>query len=206
MDAGAGARAGARDRRHQAAHQRTGVLHAGRQLHPRRGAGGAGASIVGAGFNAFGIASAGGAGRALAEWIAAGEPPMDLWPVDIRRFGASTAIATGCARRTLEAYGKHYTMAWPHEEHRERPAAARLAALRAAEGAGRVLRLEARLGAAELVRARRRRSRGRLPYGRQNWFDARRRRASRRRASASRCSTSPPSPSSCSSAATPRRR
>src|SRR4029077_11344959 len=42
---------------------------------------------VGAGFNAFGIASAGGAGRALAEWIAAGEPPMDLWPVDIRRFG-----------------------------------------------------------------------------------------------------------------------
>ena len=42
---------------------------------------------VGAGFNAFGIASAGGAGRALAEWIAGGEPPMDLWPVDIRRFG-----------------------------------------------------------------------------------------------------------------------
>ena len=42
---------------------------------------------VGAGFNAFGIASAGGAGKALAEWIAGGEPPMDLWPVDIRRFG-----------------------------------------------------------------------------------------------------------------------
>jgi len=41
--------------------------------------------FVGAGFNAFGIASAGGAGRALAEWIAAGEAPMDLWPVDIRR-------------------------------------------------------------------------------------------------------------------------
>src|SRR5215831_1884295 len=39
--------------------------------------------FVGAGFNAFGIASAGGAGRALAEWIAGGEPPMDLWPVDI---------------------------------------------------------------------------------------------------------------------------
>ena len=42
--------------------------------------------FVGAGFNAYGIAAAGGAGRALAEWIVAGEPTMDLWPVDIRRF------------------------------------------------------------------------------------------------------------------------
>jgi sarcosine dehydrogenase len=42
---------------------------------------------VGAGFNAFGIAAGGGAGQALAEWILAGEPPYDLWPVDIRRFG-----------------------------------------------------------------------------------------------------------------------
>ena len=43
--------------------------------------------FVGAGFNAFGIASGGGAGMALAEWVAKGEPPYDLWPVDIRRFG-----------------------------------------------------------------------------------------------------------------------
>ena len=43
---------------------------------------------VGCGFNAFGIAAGGGAGRALAAWIAAGAPPVDLWPVDIRRFGA----------------------------------------------------------------------------------------------------------------------
>src|SRR5918994_7747057 len=41
---------------------------------------------VGCGFNAFRIASAGGAGRALAEWIAAREPPVDLWPGRIRRF------------------------------------------------------------------------------------------------------------------------
>jgi 4-methylaminobutanoate oxidase (formaldehyde-forming) len=72
---------------------------------------------VGAGFNAFGIASAGGAGRALAEWIAAGEPPMDLWPVDIRRFGSIHRDRQWVLTRTLEAYGKHYTMAWPHEEH-----------------------------------------------------------------------------------------
>jgi sarcosine dehydrogenase len=72
---------------------------------------------VGAGFNAFGIASAGGAGRALAEWIAGGEAPMDLWPVDIRRFAALHRDRRWVLARTLEAYGKHYTMAWPHEEH-----------------------------------------------------------------------------------------
>ncbi len=43
---------------------------------------------VGTGFNAYGIAAAGGAGKALAEWIVEGEPSMDLWPVDIRRFAA----------------------------------------------------------------------------------------------------------------------
>ncbi len=73
--------------------------------------------FVGAGFNAFGIASAGGAGRALAEWVAGGEPPIDLWPVDIRRFGALHRDDAWTRTRTLEAYGKHYTMAWPHEEH-----------------------------------------------------------------------------------------
>ena len=72
---------------------------------------------VGAGFNAFGIAAGGGAGRALAEWIAGGEPPMDLWPVDIRRFGAPHRDERWVLARTREAYGKHYAMAWPHEEY-----------------------------------------------------------------------------------------
>jgi 4-methylaminobutanoate oxidase (formaldehyde-forming) len=72
---------------------------------------------VGCGFNAFGIAAAGGAGRALAEWIAAGEPPMDLWPVDIRRFGLPHGDDGWVRARTLELYGKHYTIAWPGEEH-----------------------------------------------------------------------------------------
>jgi 4-methylaminobutanoate oxidase (formaldehyde-forming) len=72
--------------------------------------------FVGAGFNAFGIASGGGAGRALAEWIFAGEPPMDLWPVDIRRFGSVHQDKRWVLTRTLEAYAHHYSMAWPHEE------------------------------------------------------------------------------------------
>jgi 4-methylaminobutanoate oxidase (formaldehyde-forming) len=71
---------------------------------------------VGAGFNAFGIASGGGAGMALAEWVATGAPPFDLWPVDIRRFGSNHQDEGWVRTRTLEAYGRHYTMAWPSEE------------------------------------------------------------------------------------------
>jgi 4-methylaminobutanoate oxidase (formaldehyde-forming) len=71
---------------------------------------------VGAGFNAFGIAAGGGAGMALAEWVARGEPPFDLWPVDIRRFGRPHVDVNWVRRRTLEAYAHHYTMAWPQEE------------------------------------------------------------------------------------------
>ena len=73
--------------------------------------------FVGAGFNAFGIASAGGAGKALAEWIIGGQAPYDLWPVDILRFGANHRDVAWVRQRTLEAYGKHYAIAWPHEEH-----------------------------------------------------------------------------------------
>ncbi|MEO0773830.1 MAG: FAD-dependent oxidoreductase, partial [Pseudomonadota bacterium] len=73
--------------------------------------------FVGAGFNAFGIAAGGGAGMALAEWVATGAPPYDLWSADIRRFGRPHTDTDWVRTRTLEAYGKHYTMAWPSEEH-----------------------------------------------------------------------------------------
>ena len=72
--------------------------------------------FVGAGMNSMGIASAGGAGKALAEWIAAGEPTMDLWPVDIRRFAPFHADETWLADRVVEALGKHYAMNWPNLE------------------------------------------------------------------------------------------
>ncbi|MDH3694112.1 MAG: FAD-dependent oxidoreductase, partial [Gammaproteobacteria bacterium] len=73
--------------------------------------------FVGAGFNAFGIASGGGAGKALAEWVIGGEAPYDLWAVDIRRFGSTHRDVGWVRERTMEMYGKHYTMAWPFEEH-----------------------------------------------------------------------------------------
>jgi len=72
--------------------------------------------FVGAGFNSMGIASAGGAGKALAEWIAAGEPTMDLWPVDIRRFAAFNGNDAWLKDRVAEVLGLHYKMPWPNRE------------------------------------------------------------------------------------------
>ncbi len=72
---------------------------------------------VGAGFNAFGIAAGGGAGWVLADWVARDEAPMDLWVVDIRRFSDMHKDREWVKERTLEAYGKHYTVAFPHEEY-----------------------------------------------------------------------------------------
>jgi glycine cleavage system aminomethyltransferase T/glycine/D-amino acid oxidase-like deaminating enzyme len=72
--------------------------------------------FVCAGFNSAGIANSGGAGRLMAEWILAGEPPMDLWDVDIRRFGAFTGNRQALAERTGETLGLHYAMRWPRQE------------------------------------------------------------------------------------------
>ena len=73
--------------------------------------------FVGAGFNAFGIASGGGAGWVLADWVMRGEAPTDLWSVDIRRFSSLHKDRAWVNERTLEAYGKHYTVGFPHEEY-----------------------------------------------------------------------------------------
>ena len=72
---------------------------------------------VGAGFNAFGIASGGGAGWVLAEWVMRDEAPLDLWVVDIRRFSTLHRDREWVFDRTMEAYGKHYTIGFPHEEY-----------------------------------------------------------------------------------------
>ncbi len=73
--------------------------------------------FVGAGFNAFGIAAGGGAGWVLADWVMKGEAPLDLWAADIRRFSGLHADRSWVNDRTLEAYGKHYAIAYPHEEY-----------------------------------------------------------------------------------------
>jgi sarcosine dehydrogenase len=73
--------------------------------------------FVGAGFNAFGIAAGGGAGWVLAQWVVDGEAPLDLWVVDIRRFSEMHRDRQWVNDRTLEAYGKHYEIGFPHIEY-----------------------------------------------------------------------------------------
>jgi 4-methylaminobutanoate oxidase (formaldehyde-forming) len=72
--------------------------------------------FVGGGFNSMGIASSGGAGKALAEWIVQGEPTLDLWPVDIRRFARFNANESWLPDRIKEVLGLHYKMPWPNRE------------------------------------------------------------------------------------------
>jgi glycine cleavage system aminomethyltransferase T/glycine/D-amino acid oxidase-like deaminating enzyme len=72
--------------------------------------------FVAAGFNSVGIASAGGAGRALAEWIAGSEPSLDLSAVDIRRFARFNGNSQWLHDRVGETLGLHYAVPWPNYE------------------------------------------------------------------------------------------
>ena len=72
--------------------------------------------FVAAGFNSVGIATAGGAGRAVAEWIVGGEPTSDLSEVDIRRFAPFTGNNQWLHDRVGEVLGLHYAIPWPNRE------------------------------------------------------------------------------------------
>src|SRR5262249_52569796 len=72
--------------------------------------------FVAAGFNSAGIANAGGAGRLTAEWIVGGEPSVDLWDLDIRRFAGWHGNRRFLSERTVETLGLHYAMRWPRLE------------------------------------------------------------------------------------------
>ena len=71
---------------------------------------------VAAGFCAHGIAGAGGMGRAMAEWIIDGEPSLDLWKMDLRRFGAPYRNRDYALVRTVEVYSTYYDIHYPNEE------------------------------------------------------------------------------------------
>jgi glycine cleavage system T protein len=72
--------------------------------------------FVGAGFCAHGIAGAGGVGKVLAEWIVEGEPSMDVWKMDIRRFGRHYGSRPYTLERTREIYATYYDIHYPNEE------------------------------------------------------------------------------------------
>ncbi len=68
------------------------------------------------GFCAHGVSGSGGVGKVLAEWIVQGEPELDLWHMDIRRFGAYTASRKYIATRVNEVYSTYYDISYPLKE------------------------------------------------------------------------------------------
>lgn len=72
---------------------------------------------VACGFNSVGIQSAGGAGKALAEWIDGGQPPFDLWDVDIRRMMPEQNDKTYLIKRSTEALGLLYADHFPFRQY-----------------------------------------------------------------------------------------
>ena len=72
--------------------------------------------FVCAGFCAHGLAGAGGIGKVIAEWIAEGEPSLDLWEMDIRRFGPQYRSPAYTHARVRENYETYYDIRYPNHE------------------------------------------------------------------------------------------
>ncbi|MGH3087549.1 MAG: GcvT family protein [Rubrobacteraceae bacterium] len=72
--------------------------------------------FVAAGFNAHGIAGAGGMGGIVAEWISAGQPSLDAWQMDIRRFGDHYRSRSYTRARSREFLSTYYDIHFPNEE------------------------------------------------------------------------------------------
>ena len=151
--------------------------------------------FVAAGFCAHGIAGAGGNGQVMAEWIVGGEPPGDLWKMDIRRFGDQYRSRIRAAR-TYEVYSTYYDIVYPNHERlagrplRESPLYSRHEV--------RAARREERLGAGQPLHLERRRN-ARAPAAAAGPDSTGRRRSSpstSRRATPPACSTSRASPRS----------
>jgi glycine cleavage system aminomethyltransferase T/glycine/D-amino acid oxidase-like deaminating enzyme len=78
--------------------------------------------FVAAGFCAHGLAGAGGIGRVMAEWILQGEPSIDVWEMDIRRFGPHFRSPSYTLKRAKEVYETYYDIRYPgHERQAGRP-------------------------------------------------------------------------------------
>jgi 4-methylaminobutanoate oxidase (formaldehyde-forming) len=96
--------------------------------------------FVACGFCAHGIAGAGGMGRIMADWIVEGDPGLDLWHMDLRRFGPQYRSRRLTLERTHEVYRTYYDLRYPAQEReagrrlRLSPAYPRLRELGAAFG------------------------------------------------------------------------
>lgn len=126
--------------------------------------------FVAAGFNSQGILSSAGVGKALAEWIVAGQAMMDLSEIDIARFHRFQINRRYLHDRTGESLGLLYAMHWPHRQFetarpvRETPLHNRLARHNACFGEATGWE-RANWYAPEGIEPK-----YECSYGRQNWF------------------------------------
>ncbi|HEX9584325.1 MAG TPA: FAD-dependent oxidoreductase [Gammaproteobacteria bacterium] len=73
--------------------------------------------FVAAGLNSVGIQSAGGVGKALAEWMDKGHPPMDLWSNDLRRMYPFHGTRKFLEARVTESLGLLYENHYPYRQY-----------------------------------------------------------------------------------------
>ena len=132
--------------------------------------------FVVAGFNSIGIQTAGGVGKAIAEWMEAGEPTLDLTSSDIRRCQPFQGNATYLADRIGEALGLHYADQFPYRSPvsargiRVTPLHERLADRGACFGEAAGWE-RANWFLPEAARARGEKAEARYGWRRQNWFE-----------------------------------
>ncbi len=128
--------------------------------------------FVAAGFNSVGIQSAGGVGWVLADWIVDGHPPMDLWPVDIRRTFPFQGARSFLEERIPESLGLLYAMHWPFHQYETARNIRRSPFHERLDSAGAVFGETAGWERPNWFATDGEERRYEYSYGKQNWFEA----------------------------------
>ena len=121
--------------------------------------------------HSFGITAAGGSGWQLAEWIVEGEPGIDMMAVDPRRYGPYTSKRY-VVQKNEETYRNVFVIHYPGRGAARCAPGQDQSDLRQAQAHGRGVRPALRLGARQLVRARRAsRPKDQWSFRRSNYFE-----------------------------------
>ncbi|HSF84354.1 MAG TPA: FAD-dependent oxidoreductase [Acidimicrobiia bacterium] len=128
--------------------------------------------FIAAGFNSVGIQSAGGVGWVLADWVIDGHPPMDLWPVDIRRTFPFQSDPDYLEARISESLGLLYAMHWPFHQYETARNVRRSPLHDRLEAAGAVFGETAGWERPNWFAEPGQERRYEYSYGKQNWFEA----------------------------------
>ena len=68
------------------------------------------------GFNSIGIGSAGGAGKAIADWMIKGHTTEDLFSLDVKRFEKFNSSLKFIKERVTESLGNLFKIHWPYKQ------------------------------------------------------------------------------------------